>query len=37
MFIEDRTLQAILVKLNDLVMDEPIQTREPKPLFVEPE
>jgi hypothetical protein len=35
-FIEDKTLQAVLVKPNDLVMDEPIQTRQPKPKFVEP-
>jgi hypothetical protein len=35
-FIEDKTLQAILFKPNDLVMDEFVQTRELEPLFVEP-
>jgi hypothetical protein len=35
-FIEDKTLQAILVKPNDLVTNELVQTRKPKPLFVEP-
>jgi hypothetical protein len=27
-FIENRTLQLVLVKPNDLVTDEPIQTKE---------
>jgi hypothetical protein len=36
MFIEDITLQPILVKFSDLVNDEHIQTKEPKPLLVEP-
>ncbi len=35
-FIEDRTLQPILAKPNDLVTDEPIQTKELEPLHVEP-
>jgi len=34
-FIEDKTLQVVLVKPNDLLMDEPIQTRELEPLLVE--
>jgi hypothetical protein len=36
-FIEDKILQVVLVKPNDLVMDEPIQTRVLEPLLVEPE
>jgi hypothetical protein len=36
-FIKDKILQVVLVKPNGLVMDEPIQTKEPKPLHVEPE
>ncbi len=35
-FIEDITLQPILVKYSDLAIDEHVQTREPKPLLVEP-
>ncbi len=35
MFIEDKTLQLVLIKLNDLLIDEPIRTKEPKPLPVE--
>jgi len=31
-FIEDRTLQLVLVKPSDLVTDEPIQTKEPYSL-----
>jgi hypothetical protein len=31
-FIEDRTLQLVLVKPSDLVTDEPIQTKEPDSL-----
>jgi hypothetical protein len=27
MFIEDKILQLVLVKLSDLVIDEPIQTK----------
>jgi hypothetical protein len=34
-FIEDKTLQPILAKPSVLAIDEPIQTREPKPLLVE--
>jgi len=37
MFIEDRTLQPILAKPNDLVTNEPIQTKKPKPLPIENE
>ncbi len=36
MFIEDRTLQHVVVKPSDLGIDEPVQTREPKPLPFEP-
>ncbi len=36
MFIENRTLQLILVKLSDLATYEPVQTREFEPLLVEP-
>jgi hypothetical protein len=36
-FIENRTLQPILTKPSDLAIDEPVQTREPEPLRVEPE
>ncbi len=34
-FIEDKTLQAILVKPSDMVMDELVQTRELEPLPIE--
>jgi hypothetical protein len=34
-FIEDKTLQPILVKLGDLMTNEPVQTKEPIPLPVE--
>ncbi len=34
-FIEDKILQLVLVNLSDLVVDEPIQIEEPKPLLVE--
>ncbi len=34
-FIEDKTLQVVLVKPSDLVTNEPIQTRKLEPLFVE--
>jgi hypothetical protein len=36
MFIEDKTLQHVLVKLGDLVIDEHVQTKELVPLLVEP-
>ncbi len=36
-FIEDKTLQHILVKLGDLVTNEPIQTKELIPLLGEHE
>jgi hypothetical protein len=35
-FIEDKTLQPILVKPGDLVTEEPVQAKEPIPLLVEP-
>jgi len=34
-FIEDRYLQLVLTKLNDMVIDEPIQIKEHKPLLIE--
>jgi hypothetical protein len=33
-FIEDKTLQPVLVKPNDLVIDELVQTREPDSLLI---
>jgi hypothetical protein len=36
-FIENRILQHVLANLSDLVIDEPIQTSELEPLFVENE
>jgi hypothetical protein len=36
-FIEDKTLQHVLVKLGDLVITEPIQTKEHVTLSIEPE
>jgi hypothetical protein len=36
-FIEDKTLQLVLVKLSVLATNEHVQTKEPKPLLVEPE
>jgi hypothetical protein len=35
MFIEDRSLQLVLVKPSDLVINEPIQTKESDSLLVE--
>jgi len=35
MFIEDKTLQPVLVKLGDLVTNKPIQAKELVPLLVE--
>jgi hypothetical protein len=35
-FIEDKTLQPILVKPGDLLTEEPVQAKEPIPLLVEP-
>jgi len=35
MLIENITLQLVLAKLSDLVTNEPIQTKEPKPLPIE--
>jgi len=35
-FIANKTLQLVLITLNDLVMDDPIQTKEREPLLVEP-
>jgi len=35
MFIEGRSLQHVLVKPSDLVIDEPIQTRESDSLPIE--
>jgi hypothetical protein len=35
MFIEGKTFQLVLAKLDDLATDEPIQTREFEPLLVE--
>jgi hypothetical protein len=34
-FIEDKTLQLVLVKCSDLVTNEPIQTIKPIPLPIE--
>ncbi len=34
-FIEDKTLQLVLTNLSDLVIDELVQIKEPKPLFIE--
>jgi hypothetical protein len=34
-FIEDKTLQPILVKPGDLVIDKLVQAKEPTPLLVE--
>jgi len=34
-FIENKTLQPILIKPNDLIIDEFVQTKEPKPLPIE--
>jgi hypothetical protein len=36
MFIENRTLQPVLVKPSDMVIDEPILTRKPDSLPIEP-
>ncbi len=36
-FIEDKNLQNVLVKLSDLVADEPVQTKKYVPLLVEHE
>jgi hypothetical protein len=36
MFIENKTLQPTLVKLGDLVTNEPIQTKDFIPLLIEP-
>jgi hypothetical protein len=36
MFIENRTLQLVLVKPSDMVIDEPILTRKPDSLPIEP-
>jgi hypothetical protein len=36
-FIENKTLQPVLVKPSDLVTDEPVQTKEPIPLSIESE
>jgi hypothetical protein len=36
-FTEDKTLQPVLVKLDDLITIEPIQAKEPIPLLVEHE
>jgi hypothetical protein len=33
-FIEDKTLQPILVKLSDLITDKLVQNKEPTPLLV---
>jgi hypothetical protein len=35
-FIEDKTLQLVLVKPSDLVTNELVQTKKPIPLLVEP-
>ncbi len=35
-FIEDKTLQHVLVKPGDLVIDEPVQTKQLVPLPIEP-
>jgi hypothetical protein len=35
-FIEDKTLQHVLVKPNDLVIDEPIQAKKLVSLPIEP-
>jgi hypothetical protein len=35
-FIEDRTLQPVLVEPSDLVTDELVQTKKPNALYVEP-
>jgi hypothetical protein len=36
MFIENKTLQLVLVKPNDMVTDKPIQAKELVPLLIEP-
>jgi hypothetical protein len=36
MFLEDRTLQHVIIKPSDLAIDELVQAREPKPLTFEP-
>jgi hypothetical protein len=36
MFIEDKSLQHVLAKFNDLLTNEFVQTKELKPLHVEP-
>jgi hypothetical protein len=36
MFIEHKILQLVLAKPSDVVINEPVQTKEPKPLHVEP-
>jgi hypothetical protein len=36
MFIENRTLQLVLTKPNDLVTDELVQTKKLEPLPFEP-
>jgi hypothetical protein len=35
-FIKEKNLQLVLVKPSDLVIDEPIQAKEPIPLSIEP-
>jgi hypothetical protein len=35
-FIENKTLQHVLIKPSDLVTDEPIQTKKPNSLLIEP-
>jgi hypothetical protein len=37
MFIEDKTLQPVLTKPSDLVIDELVHIEEVEPLHVEPE
>jgi hypothetical protein len=36
-FIKDKTLEVVLVKPTNLVMDEYIQTKKHEPLLVEPQ
>jgi hypothetical protein len=35
MFIEGRTLQLVLVKLSDMIIDEHVQIKKLEPLVVE--
>jgi hypothetical protein len=35
-FIEKKNLQLVLVKLDDLVIDEPVQAKEHVPLLIKP-